>query len=74
MPLNVTLYNFQCKKPCPKSLTAGSPSCGSNVNCKLQTWLQGRGHMTFCSLRFPKKNPMLKIPNNFYFNTMVIKQ
>ena len=24
------------KKPCRKSPTAGSPSCGSNVNCKLQ--------------------------------------
>ena len=31
---------------------AGSPSCGSNVNCKLQTWPQGRGHVTFCGLRF----------------------
>ena len=37
------------RKPCRKSLTAGSPSCGSNVSCKLQTWPQGRGHVT---LRF----------------------
>ena len=43
---------FCGKKPCRKSLTAGSPSCGSNVNCKLQTWPQGRGHVTFCGLRF----------------------
>ena len=25
---------FSGKKPCHKSLTAGIPSCGSNVNCK----------------------------------------
>ena len=28
---------FVAKKPCRKSLTAGSPSCGLHVNCKLQT-------------------------------------
>ena len=28
---------FVAKNPCRKSLTAGSLSCGSNVNCKLQT-------------------------------------
>ena len=27
-------------------------SCGSNVNCKLQTWPQDRGHVTFCGLQF----------------------
>ena len=51
------------KKPCRKSLTAGSPSCGSNVSCKLQTWPQGRGHVTFCGLRFSMKNLMLKVSN-----------
>ena len=43
---------FCGKKPCRKSLAAGSPSCGSNVNCKLQTLPQGRGHLTFYGLRF----------------------
>ena len=51
------------KKPCRKSLTAGSPSCGSNVSCKLQTWPQGRGHVTFSGLRFSMKNLMLKVSN-----------
>ena len=37
VPLIVKLYNFKWKNPCRKSLTAGCPSCRSNVNCKLQT-------------------------------------
>ena len=46
------------KKPCRKSLTAGRPCCRSNVNYKLQTRLQDRGHVTFSGLRFSMKNLM----------------
>ena len=35
------------------------------MNCKLQTWPQGLGHVTFCGLPFPTKNLMLKVPNVF---------
>ena len=64
MPLNARLYNFLMTKNLNrKSLTAGSPSCGSNVNRKLQTRPQGRGHVTFCSLPFSMKNLMLKVSN-----------
>ena len=44
--------SFNSKTRLCKSLTAGSPSYGSNVNCKLQTWPQGHGHVTFCGFRF----------------------
>ena len=52
---------FCAKKHCRKSLTGICPSCGSNVNCKLQTWPQGRRHV--CGLRFSMKNLMLKVSN-----------
>ena len=42
---------FSGKIPCCRSLTTGSPSCHSNVNCKLQMRPQGCGHMTFCGLQ-----------------------
>ena len=54
---------FNAKKHCRKSLTGRSPSCSSNVNYKLQTWPQGRGHVTFCGLRISMKNLMLKVSN-----------
>ena len=54
---------FSAKKPCRKSLTARSPSCGSNVNWKLQTWQQDRSHVTCWGLRFSMKNLMLKVSN-----------
>ena len=44
---------------------AGSPPGSSNVNCKLQTWPQGCGHVTFCGLRFSMKNLMRKVSNMF---------
>ena len=34
---------------------------GSNVNCKLQTWPQGRGHVTFCGLRFAVSHEKRKV-------------
>ena len=43
---------------CRKSLTAERPSCRSNVNCKLQTRPQDRGHVTFSALRFSMKTLM----------------
>ena len=46
---------FCGKKPCRKSLTAGSPSCRSNANCKLQTRPQDRGHVTFRFAFFHEK-------------------
>ena len=48
-------------------LTAGRPSCGSNVNCKL------RGHVTFCGLRFAvfHEKPDAKGP---YFLLALCKQ
>ena len=52
VPLNVRLYNFQRQKTLPKSLKAGCPSCHLNVNCKLQTRPQGRGHVTFSGFPF----------------------
>ena len=52
---------FSGKKPCRKSIAARSPSCCSNVNCKLQKWPQGRGHVTFCGLRISMKNLMLQV-------------
>ena len=58
---------FSGKKPCCKSLTAGSPSCRSNVNCKLQTRPQDRRHVTFCGLRFSMKNLKLKVSNRSHF-------
>ena len=42
---------FNGKILCRASLTAGSPSCRSNVNCKL-TRLQDCGHVTLPGLRF----------------------
>ena len=47
---------FNGKIPCHKSLTAGSPSCHSNVNCKLH------GHVTSSGLPLTIKNLMLKGP------------
>ena len=65
---------FFCgKKPCRKSLTAGSPSGGSNVNW-LQTWPQGRGHVTFWGLRFPvsHEKPDAKGPYCSWSNRLLV--
>ena len=45
---------FKGKKHCRKSLTAGSPSCGSNVNVTARPWSRD-------SFRFAMKNLMLKV-------------
>lgn len=50
---------FNGKKPYRKSLTAGSSSCRSNVDCKLQSRPQDCG-----ILRLTMKNLMLKVSNN----------
>ena len=61
---------FFCgKKPCRKSLTAGSPSFGSNVNCKLQTCPQGRGHVTFCGLPFAVSHEKPDAKGPYYLST-----
>ena len=52
---------FSGKKPCQKSLIAGSPSCRSNLNYKLQTRQQDCGHVIFCGLRIAMKNLMLRV-------------
>ena len=43
---------LMAKKPCRKLFTTGSSSCYSNMNCKLQTWLQDCGHVTSSGLLF----------------------
>ena len=53
---------FCGKKPCRKSLTAGSPSCGSNVNCKRHRKAVVTWYFAVCGLPFPMKNLMLKVP------------
>ena len=45
---------------CFSSLTAGSSSCRSNVNWKLQKGPQDRGHVTLSALHFPIKKPDAK--------------
>lgn len=40
------------EKPCYKSLTTGSSSCYSNMNCKPQMRLQDCGHVTSSGLLF----------------------
>ena len=52
---------FSGKKPCRKSLIAGSPSCRSKVNYKVQTRQQDCGHVIFCGLRIAMKNLMLRV-------------
>ena len=58
-----TVQFLVAKTPCRKSLTAGSPSGRSNVNCKPQTLPQDRGHVTFCGLCFSMKNLRLRVSN-----------
>ena len=55
-------------KPCRQSLTPGSHSCGSNVNCKLQTWPRGRGHVTFCGLRIAVSHEKPDAKGLYYLN------
>lgn len=40
------------EEPCCKSLTTGSSSCYSNMNCKLQMQLQDCGNVTSSGLLF----------------------
>ena len=51
---------------CFSSLTAGSSSWRSKVNCELQTRLLDRGHATSSGLRFLMKNLVFKVSINFH--------